>query len=117
MEILAVVDDLFLSSKITGPLEANGHSVKIIPDPAAALSHAESRHPALVIIDLGLQNGDPFEMIRLLKTNGSTPVLAYTRHTDLEGQRKAGELGCDKVVVRSEFFDNINVIVGNIALK
>lgn len=44
-------------------------------------------------------------------------VLAYTRHTDLTGMQKAMALGCDKVVARSEFFDNIAVLVESLAPK
>src|SRR3972149_5961140 len=101
--LLAVVDDLLFHSKIQGLLSPHGYAVKVIPDPVAAADHARRQRPALVIIDLGLGHGDPF--------------LAYPRHTDLTGMQKAMALGCDKVVARSEFFDNIAILVELLALK
>ena len=112
--ILAVVEDLLFTSKITGALEPMGRSVKVISDPSAAIAHARSSKPTLVIIDLGIERGDPFELINALKAEMSLPILAYTRHTDTSGQQKAKTLGCDKVVARSEFFANIGVIVGSL---
>jgi DNA-binding response OmpR family regulator len=115
--ILAVVDDLLFSSKITGALEPMGYSLQVIPDPLAAMAHARTNKPGLVIVDLGLERGDPFELIKALKTEISLPVLAYTRHTDSGGQQRAKDLGCDKVVVRSEFFNDIGNVVGSLDLK
>jgi DNA-binding response OmpR family regulator len=115
--ILAVVDDLLFASKITGALEPTGYSLQVIPDPLAATAHARTKRPSLVIVDLGLERGDPFELIKALKTEMSLPVLAYTRHTDINGQKRAIALGCDKVVARSEFFSNIPIIVGSFDLK
>ena len=112
--ILAVVEDLLFTSKITGALEPMGRSVKVIPDPLAAMAHARTKRPSLVIVDLGLERGDPFELIKALKTEMSLPVLAYTRHTDIGGQQRARDLGCDKVVARSEFFGNLSTIVGSL---
>ncbi len=77
----------------------------------AAADHARRQRPALVIIDLGLGHGDPFELIKVIKGELALPILAYTRHTDLNGQRQALILGCDKVVARSEFFDNLYILV------
>ncbi len=107
--ILAVVEDLLFTSKITGALEPMGCSVQVIPDPSAAIAHARSSKPTLVIVDLGIERGDPFELINALKTELSLPVLAYTRHTDTSGQQKAKTLGCDKVVARSELFRIISL--------
>ncbi|HLB03171.1 MAG TPA: response regulator [Nitrospiria bacterium] len=115
--LLAVVDDLLFHSKIQGLLSPHGYTVKVIPDPVAAADHARRQRPALVIIDLGLGHGDPFELIKVIKGELALPVLAYTRHTDLTGMQKAMALGCDKVVARSEFFDNIAILVESLALK
>ena len=116
MNILAVVDDLLFTSKISGALEPAGHSVKVLSSPAAALIHTHTHRPDLVIVDLGVQGGDPIDMIRILKTELALPVLAFTRHTDLDGQQRASEWGCDRVVARSEFFLDINAIVGSMGI-
>lgn len=115
--ILAVADDLLFTSKITGALEPAGWTVKVIADTTAAISQSRSNTPNLAIVDLGIQRGDPFELIRALKSELNVPVLAYTRHTDTTGQQKALDLGCDKVVARSEFFGDIIGNVGSVYQK
>jgi DNA-binding response OmpR family regulator len=114
MEILAVVGDLLLSSKITGELEPAGHAVKVLPNPSAALVHAHSQKPGAAIVDLGLDHGDPIELIRILKNELGLPVLAFGSHVDQESFEKAASVGCDKVVARSQFFGNINELVESI---
>lgn len=115
MQILAVVDDLLLSSKITGELAA-GHSVRILTNPSAALVHAQTTRPAAAIVDLGLAHGDPVELIRILKNELGIPVVAFGSHVDRAILEKAVGVGCDKVVPRSQFFGNISEIVGSLGL-
>jgi DNA-binding response OmpR family regulator len=115
MEILAVLDDLLFSSNISGALAPRGHAVRIAADTAAVPRLIESKKPAVVIVDLGIQKGDPFELIRLLKSASGIPVLAYTHHMDAAGQEKAMEAGATKVVSRSQFIKEIGDIVETMA--
>lgn len=114
MEIVAVVDDLLSSSKITGSLQPHGHKVRVLGNPGPALDYIRSSKPGLVIIDLGLNLGNPFEVIRSIKRQSDLPILAYTNHTDRDGIEKATSLGCDKVVARSTFFDTMPYLVGSL---
>ena len=113
MDILAVVDDLLLGSKVSGTLSQSGHTVRMMANPTQALAHAREKKPSLVIVDLGIQHGDPFEMIRSIKSELGLPVIAYTNHTDVTGLEKAATAGADKVAARSEFFANMTTIVGS----
>jgi DNA-binding response OmpR family regulator len=117
MEILAVLDDLLFSSKISGALSSGGHAVRIVADPSAALNQIETQKPSVVIVDLGLQRGDPYELIRKLKTDSGVPVLAYTHHMDTAGREKALEAGATKVVSRSQFIGEMESLVDGIASK
>jgi two-component system, OmpR family, response regulator MtrA len=117
MEILAVLDDLFFSSKISSSLEPLGHSVRILTDPSTAINRFKSQKPALVIVDLGLQRGDPFELIRDLKREPGVTILAYTNHMDTAGLEKAREAGADKVVSRSLFSGEMAMLVDSLVHK
>ena len=111
MEIVAIVDDLLSSSKITGSLQPHGHKVRVLGSPIAALDYIRASKPGLVIIDLGINLGNPFEVIRSIKRRSDLPILAYTNHTDKDGIEKAKSLGCDKVEPRSNFFDKMLLLV------
>lgn len=115
MEIVAIVDDLLFSSKITGSLQPHGHKVKVLGSPGPALDYIRSSKPGLVIIDLGLNLGNPFELIQNIKKEDDLHILAYTNHTDKEGIEKATSLGCNKVVPRSLFFDTMPYLVEEFA--
>ena len=110
--ILAVLDDLFFTSKIMGAFREPGVVVKVLPDPQAALEFARISKPVAAIVDLGILRGDPIELIKTLKKEFSLPVLAYTNHTNLEGQQRAREAGCDLVVPKSQFSEDLAGLVG-----
>jgi CheY-like chemotaxis protein len=106
---LLLSDDLIFTSRITGVARALGLTVNAARSVDALLNLARQQSPRCVIVDLanpGLVLADLFQRIGEL---GSTPprVVAYGSHVDAEGLRAARLAGCDPVLPRSKFVEDL----------
>src|SRR5207253_2717844 len=100
--IWLLCDDLIFASRITGPAQDIGATVRQARDPATLLKWAETGVPALVILDLahgGLVVEDVLAAMRKLVL--PPKVVAFGSHVDVETLRKARAAGCDLVLPRS----------------
>lgn len=94
-KILLVEDDDGLRSLLTAFLFQYGALVTACASISAAIDSGTRARPDLVITDIGLSDGDGFQLLRVikkldLKSGANTPVLAMSAHADLiMGQRTA----------------------------
>ena len=110
--VLAVVNDLFFSVKITEAAKRAGLSLEFVKDSNAVLEKAASR-PALIIFDLNFEAVDPLALIGMLKTGKETKsisLIGYLSHIQGELKQQAQEAGCDMVLARSAFSQNMSQI-------
>ena len=80
------------------------------------LEKAESK-PALIILDLNFGGVQPLKLIGKLKSNPNlkqTSILAYVSHVDGELKQQAHDLGCDMVMARSAFSQNLPQIFSSV---
>src|SRR3989442_11141074 len=104
--VIAVVEDLFLASKIRGTAEQLGVSVNFPRSLDAVMEVALRDQPKLIICDLHSQKVDPIELAKQLKADDrlrSIPLLGFFSHVQTELQRQAEEAGFDRVMPRSAF--------------
>lgn len=116
-KILAVMSDLFFSAKILDEAKKLGMTAVFVKDKAVALEHLKSR-PAAIIIDLNCQSADPLDLIQAVKGNPGTagiPAIGFVSHVQNELKQKAVEMGCDTVVARSVFAQNLALILRQVA--
>jgi PleD family two-component response regulator len=112
-KILAVVSDLFFSVKITDAAKRAGMTVDFVKDETEVLAKAQS-HPSLIIFDLNFESLKPLDLIAKLKATNelkSISVLGYLSHVQGELKQKAHETGCDMVLARSAFSQNLPQIL------
>lgn len=110
--VLAVMTDLFFSAKINDTAKKFGMSVKFIRE-KDVLDEELKTAPTLVIFDLNYQAIDPIALIREMKTSPETRrigTIGFISHTETELKMKALESGCDMVVARSVFAQNLPTI-------
>jgi DNA-binding NarL/FixJ family response regulator len=70
------------------------------------------RHPKLIIIDLNARSG-PIQVIeRLRAANNGARVVAFLSHVQGELAAQARAAGCDQVLARSSFTQNLATILG-----
>ena len=112
-KILAVMSDLFFSVKINDAAKRAGLSVEFIKDHDEVLAKAKA-HPTLIIFDLNFESVDPLGVIAKLKSTAelkNISVIGYLSHVQGELKQKAHETGCDMVLARSAFSQNLAQIL------
>jgi len=112
-KLLAAVGDLFFTIKITDAAKKAGMQVEFVKTEKDLLEKAKEM-PALIVMDLNFQAVQPLKMIARLK---STPelkqisVIGYLSQVQGELKQKAHETGCDMVLARSAFSQNLPQIL------
>jgi PleD family two-component response regulator len=111
--VLAVVNDLFFSVKITDAAKRAGMPVEFIKDEKEVIAKAKTR-PTLIIFDLNFADVQPLKLISELKTGADfkgISVIGYLSHVQAELKMQAQEAGCDMVMARSAFSQNLPQIL------
>lgn len=112
-KVLAVVEDLFFTVKINESAKRAGLGITFVKSEHDALSQAKL-HPALIIVDMNFQGVDPLNLIRKLKADELTRginLLGYLSHIQGELKQQAQEAGCNMVLARSAFSQNLPQIL------
>jgi CheY-like chemotaxis protein len=97
------------TSRITGTARALGCSVKPVRSAEALYSSAEQAWPRAILIDLGHHEVRIHNLMDHLRQLGSPMprVVAYGSHVDAATLRAAREAGCDPVLPRSKFVEEL----------
>jgi CheY-like chemotaxis protein len=80
-EILIVEDDEIAPVALMRLLGMRGYRVDLARDAVMAMTHAVRRHPALVILDMGLPAGGGYAVLEQMRANPVTcaiPVVVLT---------------------------------------
>jgi CheY-like chemotaxis protein len=112
-KVLAVVEDLFFTVKINEAAKRAGLSVAFVKSERDALDQA-AEHPALIILDLNFAGVEPVQLIQKLKADPALQkisLLGYVSHVQGELKQAAQEAGCDMVLARSAFSQNLPQIL------
>lgn len=112
-KVLAVVEDLFFTVKINESAKRAGLGITFVKSEHDALEQAKL-HPALIIVDMNFQGVDPLNLIRKLKADELTRginLLGYLSHIQGELKQQAQEAGCNMVLARSAFSQNLPQIL------
>jgi PleD family two-component response regulator len=110
--VLAVVNDLFFSVKLTEAAKRAGMSLEFVKEPAEVLEKAKGR-PQLIVLDLNFESADPLMLIGALKGSADTKgisLIGYLSHVQVELKQQAQEAGCDMVMARSALSQNLPLI-------
>ncbi|TWT41817.1 Response regulator receiver domain protein [Phycisphaerae bacterium RAS1] len=112
--IVALVEDLFFGSKITGTAAALNIPVNvvrtIVAAEAAAACPAGTATPgaAALLLDLNVEPAATLELIaRLKRKRTDLPIIAFASHVQAELIRRAREVGADRVLPRSKFSEEL----------
>ena len=110
--ILAMVDDLFFVTKIQETARKLNVKVEFPKTDKEILERIEANgqeKPSLIIIDLNSANAKPLTTIPKLKAKlkKETSILGFVSHVQGDLKVKAQEAGCDAVMPRSAFSQNL----------
>ncbi len=99
-----VIDDHELNRKLLERLLAlDGHDVRCAESLAAAERAITLQHPAMIVLDLNLPDGNGLELTRRLKSDPGTagiPIVACTAAVTPLDEDRALEAGCDAFVAK-----------------
>jgi len=112
-KVLAVLEDLFFTVKINESAKRAGVGVAFVKSEHDVLEQAK-HHPALIIVDLNFHGIDPLALIRKLKAGEQTKsisLVGYLSHIQGELKQQAQEAGCNMVLARSAFSQNLPQIL------
>jgi len=110
--VLAVVSDLFFSVKISEAAKRNGLALEFVKESAEVLAKAKQK-PSLIVFDLNFDAVEPLKLITDLKSSAETKsvsLLGYLSHLQSELKVQAQDAGCDMVLARSAFSQNMLMI-------
>ena len=112
-KVLAVLEDLFFTVKINEAAKRAGMPVQFVKSEKDALDQA-ALQPSFIILDLNATCVDPLALIAQLKANETTkklPLIGYVSHVQGELKVQAQDAGCDMVLARSAFSQNLPQIL------
>lgn len=110
--IFAFVDDLFFAAKIqetARKLNVKVEFVKSDKDLNDRMEQNGEEKPSLIIFDLNNANAKPLTLIPKLKAKlkKGTSIIGFLSHVQGDLKQKAHEVGCDMVLPRSAFSQNL----------
>jgi PleD family two-component response regulator len=111
-KILAVVNDLFFSVKISDAAKRAGMTLEFVKDEDELIEKAKG-NPTLIIFDLNYESVNPLAVIARLKASAETKgisLIGYLSHVQGELKQAAQEAGCNMVMARSAFSQNMSQI-------
>ncbi len=111
--VLALVGDLLFTVKIADAAKRAGMAAEFVKGEKDLIEKLSTK-PHLIILDLNLAGAQPLKLIGKIKNNADlkhASLLAYVSHVDGELKQKAHDLGCDMVMARSAFSQNLPLIL------
>jgi PAS domain S-box-containing protein len=103
LRVLVVDDNVDAAQSLGMLLSAAGHTVALAHDGLAALGAAESQHPDLVFLDIGLPRLNGYEVARKLRAdpaNRGAMIVAMTGYGQPEDLRRSNQAGFDHHLVK-----------------
>ena len=113
-KILAVVDDLLFTVKISDAAKRAGLQVDFVKSERDVIDKAREEKPLLVIIDLNNSSVEPLRLISKFKADAALKpisLIGYLSHVQGELKQQAQEAGANIVMARSAFSQNLQQIL------
>jgi len=112
-KVLAVIDDLMFTVKIADTAKRTGLGVDFVKAEQDVFAKLPE-NPLVIILDLNTNTVDPIQLIQRLKADERSrgiSIVGYVSHVQGELKQRAHEAGCDMVMARSAFSQNLPVIL------
>ncbi len=98
--VLVIEDDADIRHFVRLALASEGHEVTEAATIARGLIDAGLHRPDLVVLDLGLPDGDGVDFIRQLRSWSSSPVLVLSARSAEQDKVRALDAGADDYLVK-----------------
>jgi len=108
--VVALMDDIFFQMKVAETAKHLGIEFKVATTTDALLGLLEPR-PQLVIVDLNARNQPIDAIVKLRAASKDIRVVAFLSHVQRELAEQARIAGCNEVMPRSSFTQNLAEIL------
>ena len=108
--VVALMDDLFFQMKLAETAKQLGVEVKVATSGEALMGLLASE-PKLVIVDLNARSQPIAAIEKLRQTQKDVRVVGFLSHVQRELAAQAQAAGCDEVLPRSSFTENLAAIL------
>lgn len=112
-KVVGVLTDLMFTVKIQDAAKRAGFDPVFVKSKEKALEQAKLS-PAVIILDLNNSEPDPLDLIAALKSGADTqsiPLVGFVSHVQADRIQAARQNGCDIVLARSAFSQNLPAIL------
>lgn len=116
-QILIAVEDLIFLSKIRETAQRLGVKIEVV-DIAQLGSRIQQSHARAVVLDLNHRSGRAVEIVRTIKADPQSsgiPLLGFLSHVQTELAASARGAGCDQVLARSTFSQQLRELLSGLA--
>ena len=108
--VVALMDDLFFQMKLAETAKQLGVEVKVATNGEALLGLMAGA-PRLVIVDLNARSQPIAAIEKLRQTQRDVRVVGFLSHVQTELAAQAQAAGCNEVLPRSSFTQNLAAIL------
>jgi CheY-like chemotaxis protein len=108
--VIALMDNLFFQMKLAETAKQLGVEVKVATDGEALMQLMESA-PKLIIVDLNARSQPLRTIEKVRQVRKDIRVVGFLSHVQTELAAQAQAAGCDEVLPRSSFTQNLAAIL------
>ena len=108
--VLAAVEDLLFRSKISETADVVGVEAAFPRSPKRLIETLRASPPDLLILDLNSARFEPLELLRIVRSDSALQnvrTVGFLSHVQGDLALAARESGCDRVMARSAFVENL----------
>ena len=108
--VLAAVEDLLFRSKISETADVVGVEAAFPRNPKKLLEALRASPPDLLVLDLNSARFEPLELLRIVNSDSALQdvrTVGFLSHVQGDLAMAARESGCDRVMARSAFVENL----------
>lgn len=106
-DLLVIDDDADFASLLKASLEAFGHGVRVGHTASDAMSLLDGADPDVLLVDLGLPDGDGKDLVRTVRSNGDVPIIVVTSRHEIQERVAALDAGADDYVLKPFSLDEL----------
>ena len=106
-DLLVIDDDADFASLLKASLEAFGHDVRVGYTASDAQSLLGGGDPDVLLVDLGLPDGDGKDLVRAVRAQGDVPIIVVTSRHEIEERVAALDAGADDYVLKPFSLDEL----------
>ena len=99
-KVMVVEDDAPVRHLITASLSAEDYTVIVAHTAAEAVHLATTRNPYMILLDLGLPDGDGVEVIRQIRVWTETPIIVISARDEDTDKIEALDAGADDYLTK-----------------